>query len=175
MDGENLLSLLLQTPPLPGSWHFTCQRLAVSERELKRRLAVSCWDALSVLWMKSAAVRRSSGLQCRALSSSWLRHECSLECMLLLPQSTQGREDSCTRLDPAYDCFKGWCNLCNVKGKVRNEWIQRMLWHNLFLSYILLLAFILVPCHMRSGISFAAVWLAWFPGCDAEVSRRVCV
>lgn len=50
-------------------------------------------------------------------------------------------------------CFKGWCNLLNVKGKVRNEGIECMLWHNLFFSYIFLLAFILAPCHTRSGIS----------------------
>lgn len=25
-------------------------------------------------------------------------------------------------------CFKGWCNFCHVKEKVRNEWIQCMLW-----------------------------------------------
>lgn len=49
--------------------------------------------------------------------------------------------------------FEGWCNRCNVKGKVRNEWTWCMLWHKLLLSCILLLAFILVPCHTRSGIS----------------------
>lgn len=63
-------SLLFQTPPLPGSWHFTCQRMAVSERSLKGRLAVSCWDALSVLWMRSATVRRSWGRNCKASSAS---------------------------------------------------------------------------------------------------------
>lgn len=58
--------------------------------------------------------------------------------------------------------FEGWCNRCNIKGKVRNESTWCMIWHKLLLSYIFLLAFILVPHRTRSGISLLQSDLSGF-------------
>lgn len=97
-------------------------------------------------------------------------HLSACSCFPKAPRERRFIHDSCFCL---WLCFEGWRNLCNLKGKVRNESIQYMLWHNLFLSEVLLLDFILVLPHARSGTS--AVWLAWVCSWDAEVSRSLCL
>lgn len=64
-------SLLFQIPPPPGSWHFTCQWMAVSERGVWKRGWPRPAEVLfQFLWMRSAVVRRSWGLSCKTLSVS---------------------------------------------------------------------------------------------------------